>query len=162
MFVLLCLAADAAPTSAPSSPASAPTSAPAIESLDQGRVRITPPAGWTFVGRTNDGLSLRYKLGEGEGVMSIIINPQTAPIQGDEAVNKMGLLIGKQLREAAIKENAKILSPARVIPDERFLLKVHDRTRGNDGKVRDQVQIYRSMGLELLHVATVALADNDE
>jgi hypothetical protein len=79
-------------------------------------------------------LSLRYKLGDGEGIMSIIVNPQTAPIQGDAAVDKMALLIGKQLRQAAINENAKILSPARVIPDGRFLLKVHDRTRGSMGR----------------------------
>src|SRR4051812_10718328 len=106
LLVLPTLATAAEPASAP---ASAPTTAPAVEFLDDGRVRITPPAGWTFVGRTADGLSLRYKLGEGEGqgFMAIIVNPQTAVLK-NESADQMAKLIGKQLRDAATHENAKI------------------------------------------------------
>ena len=50
----------------------------------------------------------------------------------------------------------------RVIPDDRFLLTIHDRVRSNDNKIRDQVQVYRALSSSLLHVATVAVADNDE
>ncbi len=149
-------------TSRPATATAPSASAEPVELLDEGRVRITPPPGWTFVGRTDDGMSLRYNFGDNnEGIMSIIVTPQTAVLQS-QAAEKMGKLIGQKLREAAQNQKATVLTPPRVVPDGRFFLKIRDRQRGPDGVVRDQLQIYRSMQLELLHVAVIAMADTEE
>jgi hypothetical protein len=150
-------AAPAAETLTTTAPA--PTSAPAVEMLDQGRVRITPPAGWTLVERK--GLSLRYELGAGVGAITVIVTPQDS-MPTDETIATMAKVAGKQLREAARNEGAQMLIPPRTEPDERFAMKLRDRTRGADGRVRDQLQMYRVMQLELVHVAVVANVETED
>ena len=157
-FILLfCIAAaPAAETTPTTAPATA--TAPAVELLDQGRVRITPPAGWKLVERK--GLSLRYQLGAGEGAITVIVTPQDE-MPTDETIAKVAKVAGKELREAARNEGAQMLIPPRTEPDDRFALKLRDRTRGANGKARDQLQMYRVMQLELVHVAVVANVETE-
>ncbi|MDQ3440618.1 MAG: hypothetical protein M3478_09755 [Planctomycetota bacterium] len=128
--------------------------------LDQGRVRITPPAGWMLVERKGDGLSLRYELGDGQGTISIIVTPQEAALT-DETVATIAKVAVKELRDAARNEGAQLLIPPRTEPDGRFLLKVRARTRGADGKAVDQLQMCRALQLELVHVAVVANVETE-
>jgi hypothetical protein len=153
LILALCLGAAPPPATAPSN----------VEQLDGGRVRLVAPQGWTLVHRGGDGLSLAYRLGEGEDAptMNVHVTVQEATTTRDSAA-KMAMIIGKQLRDSATASNAKFLSQPRVIPDDRFLLTIHDRVRSNDNKVRDQVQVYRALAGDLLHVATVAVAEDDE
>lgn len=127
--------------------------------LDQGRVRIVGPPGWQLDKRGADGMTLRYKLGD-TGVIVVTVTPQQAALTR-EVYAKISKSIGQALREAARNEGAEFLIHPRVEPDNRFFLKVRDRTRGGDGKVRDQLQIYKALNLELIHIAAVAMVETE-
>jgi hypothetical protein len=73
----------------------------------------------------------------------------------------MALIIGKGIREDADRVGRTLLMPPKVEKDPRFFLKIHDRISGEMG-VRDRLQLYRVMGLNIVHVAVVALKDTPE
>ena len=155
LLIPVCVAA--APATAPTS---APTTAPAMELLDQGRVRLPPPAGWTLVERKANGLSLKYEFGDGFAVATVIVTPQDA-VPTDETLATIAKTAIKEWRESARNEGGQLLIPPQKVSDDRFDLKLRMRTRNPDGRARDQLQMYRAMQLELVHVAVVANVETE-
>ena len=155
LLIPFCIAA--APATAPTS---APATAPSLEMLDQGRVRLPPPAGWTLIERKADGRTLRYEIGGGAGTATIIVTPQDA-MPTDETIATIAKTAMKEWRESVRNEGAQLLIPPQKVTDERFDLKLRIRTRGPDGLASDQLQMYRAMQLELVHVAVIANVDTE-
>jgi hypothetical protein len=134
-----------------------------MEPLLDGSIRYAPPpadAGWKFVGKTDDNLKASYVIEEGKGRIDIMVTPQTRDVP-DTYAKQMALIIGKGIRADADRVGRTMLLQPRVEKDERFFLKVHDRISGEDG-VRDRLQLYRVMGLNIVHVAVIALKDTPE
>src|SRR5688572_27188116 len=147
LLIPFCVAAARA-----TAPTSAPATAPAVEMLDQGRVRLPPPAGWTLVERKANGLSMEYDFGNGVATAAVIVTPQDA-VPTDETLAAIAITAVKEWRESARNEGAQLLIPPQKVSDERFDLKLRMRTRGPGGRARDLLQLYRVMQLELVHVA---------
>lgn len=157
---------------APAQPsASAVATAPAatqpvpIESMEpiaDGTIRFVPPAGWELVGRSPDNLAVTYKASDApEAALTLTIIPQTQTIQ-PTAREQMGLIIGKGIREAAKQHGHALVYGPRVEPDERYFLKVRDVMSVGQGKLADRVQMYRIVGLNLVHVACTAQVEARE
>src|SRR5439155_21759786 len=81
---------------------------------------------------------------------------QTIPPSQKE---QMAIIIGKAIREAARKEGRELVLPPRVEPDERYFLKIHDVIKAED-KLSDRIQMYRVIGLNLVHVACTAIVES--
>lgn len=155
-------------TQAATPPASAPTTSKTPHLADMlplldGSIRYSPPpaaAGWKFVGKTDDNLKAGYIIEEGKGRIDITVSPQTRDVP-DSYAQQMALIIGKGIRNDADRAGRKILLQPRVEKDPRFFLKIHDRIEAEDG-IRDRLQLYRVMGLNIVHVAVIALKDTPE
>src|SRR6185437_9066989 len=77
------LAYGAAPTAtAPANgPATLPVRTADMEPLADGTVRYIPPAGWTLVGKTPDGLGATYRSADESAVILISVMPQDRAVQ---------------------------------------------------------------------------------
>jgi hypothetical protein len=136
-----------------------------MEPLVDGSVRYTPPAGWELVSKSDNRLKAIYKSRNGMDLIEINVTPETRDIPDSQAPRMAGI-IAKGVREGAKAAGRDFTLPPRVEQDERFFLKVHDRMRGQDdeGKdfIADRIQIYRVLGLNLIHVAVVAITDDEK
>jgi hypothetical protein len=90
-------------------------------------------------------------------------------IQNEESASaQMAMAIGKAIRESAKKEKIEMVVPPRVEKDPRFLLKMHDVLRtepgqgGAGGKLADRVQLYRVIGLNLVHLSATAWVESQD
>ena len=156
-------ATPATTSRATTSPATKPLRLAEMEPLLDGSIRYVPPdpaAGWKFIGKTDDNLKATYIIEEGRGRIDINVSPQTRDVP-DTYAKQMALIIGKGIREDADRVGRTLLLPPKIEKDDRFFLKVHDRISGEDG-VRDRLQLYRVMGLNIVHVAVIALKDTPE
>jgi hypothetical protein len=134
-----------------------------MEALIDGSIRYLPPpadAGWKPLGKTDDRLKATYQTEDGKGQITINVSPQTRDVP-DTYARQMALIIGKGIREDADRSGRTMLLQPRVEKDERFFLKIHDRVSGEHG-VSDRLQLYRVMGLNIVHVAVIALKDKPE
>ena len=158
------LAAAAAPgaTSSPAAPTTRVVTAD-MEPLIDGSIRYAPPpaaGGWKLFAKSDDHRRATYVTEDGKGRLDINVTPQTRDVP-DEYARQMALIIGKTVRENADRDGRTILLQPRVEKDERFFLKIHDRLSGATG-ISDRLQIYRVMGLNIVHVAAIALKDTPE
>jgi hypothetical protein len=134
-----------------------------MEPLIDGSIRYLPPpadAGWKLLGKTDDNRRASYQSEDGKGRIDITVSPQTRDVP-DSYARQMALIIGKGIREDADRSGRTILLQPRVEKDDRFFLKIHDRLSGGHG-ISDRLQLYRVMGLNIVHVAVVALQDTPE
>ena len=140
-----------------------PLRAAEMEPLLDGSIRYVPPptaAGWKFIGKTDDNLKATYIIEEGRGRIDINVSPQTRDVP-DTYAKQMALIIGKGIREDADRVGRTLLLAPKIEKDERFFLKIHDRISGENG-ISDRLQLYRVMGLNIVHVAVIALKDTPE
>ena len=134
-----------------------------MEPLLDGSIRYVPPpasAGWKLVGKSDDNLKAAYTTPDARGRIDITVTPQTRDVPEGQA-QKMALIIGKGIRDDADRAARTSLLQPRVEKDERFFLKIHDRHSGEHG-INDRLQLYRVIGLNIVHVAVVALKDTPE
>ncbi len=148
-------AAAAQPASAPSTmPATLPAHASDMEPLADGTVRYLPPAGWTLVGKTPDGLGATYRSADESAIIAITVMPQDRAIQ-ESSRDAMARIINKGIREAAAKAGQTVVTTPKQEDDPRFFLKMHDAIQV-EGKIADRIQMYRVIGLNLVLVAGTA------
>ncbi|MEA2709791.1 MAG: hypothetical protein QOF78_2392 [Phycisphaerales bacterium] len=150
-------------------PALPPTSAPAtrdvvrtaeMEPLIDGSIRYAPPPGWQFIEKSDDNRKASYQTADGKVRMDINVSPQPRDVP-DTYAKQMALIIGKTIREDADRSGQTILLAPRVEKDPRFFLKIHDRLSGEHGVI-DRLQLYRVIGLNIVHVAVSVLNDSPD
>lgn len=146
--VLLLIALAAAP---------ATTRTSDMEPLCDGTVRYTPPAGWTLVEKNPNDLVATYKLDDPASVITITVIPQDRAV-AESSKDGMAKVIAKAIREASAREKHPMLDVPRQVDDPRFFLKMHDSIKV-EGKIVDRIQLYRVIGLNLVHVACSATVD---
>jgi hypothetical protein len=132
------------------------TTAPVGEMLDGGRVRFTPPTDWRFVTKTADDFGAVYAKDD-LATLTILVTPQPAALQPQHAP-QMGRHLVRRIREN-IQEKGGELLVARVEPDDRYFLTIHDRTRMGE-RIEDRLQIYRLIGMNLVSVSVVVATDS--
>ena len=156
------LAYGAAPTAtAPANgPATLPVRTADMEPLADGTVRYIPPAGWTLVGKTPDGLGATYRSADESAVILISVMPQDRAVQ-ESSRDAMARIINKGIREAAAKAGQTVVVTPKQEDDPRYFLKMHDAIRV-EGKIADRIQMYRVIGLNLVLVAATANVDSLE
>jgi hypothetical protein len=151
---------------AASPPASAPSEAsstnPAeMEPLIDGSIRFAPPKGWEVTNKSDDRKSVSYTSPDGLGRIDITVTPQPSAPEPAQAT-KMATIIAKAIRENA-KGKSEFIIPPRVEKDERFFLKMRDRSRNTDDThTFDRLQIYRVVGLNLVYISARANGDTPE
>lgn len=156
--------AIAAPVTRAASTKTSPSSTAVaqMEPLMDGSIRFAVPPGWDFGGRSDDGKRAVMQTPDGAGRITITVQPQDRMLlDPDAAAAQMAMVIGKTIREDTDRKNAKVLLAPRVEKDPRFLLKMHDRSAGESGTI-DRVQLYRVVGLNMVHVAVNAATDSPE
>jgi hypothetical protein len=160
---LLLFPLAAMPTNGAAAPStSLATRTAEMEPLLDGSLRFAPPPGWELTGRSDDNTKASYAAPDGAGRISIHVQPQDRMfLDPEKAAAQMAMVIGKTIREDADRANKQMLLPPRVQKDDRFFLKMHDRTAGDTGTT-DRLQLYRVIGLNLVHVAVNALTDSPE
>jgi hypothetical protein len=141
-------------------PTTAPSTAPATETLFGGKLTFTPPAGWELRGKLDGGKTASYALEPDAALMAITVNEQEIALD-DAAAAKMAQAICKHLRDSIPKSGAEILTPPIAEKDDRFFLRIHDRFT-KDGKLCDQLQLYRVLGVELVTVAVTAFSGSPD
>jgi hypothetical protein len=160
MRYLIFIAFLIASHTAAAGPASAPSTAPSTETLLGGKVTFTPPRGWDLRGKSNDGKTVSYKLDPDMALMGITVTEQEIALN-EAAAAKMGQAICKKLRDTIVKSGAEILTPPIAEKDDRFFLRIHVRYT-QDGKMADQLQLFRVLGIELVNVAVTAFSDSSD
>src|SRR5687768_17062432 len=154
MIVLLACVAVAPPaprTPSTSSPSTQPVRLEDMESLADGNVRYIAPPMWELVGKSPNGLSAVYRSRDAHATIAITVMPQDRMII-ESANQQMAMIIGKGIREAAAANKQELVIQPRVEKDPRFFLKMRDAMSGG-GMTADRIQMYRIMGLNLVHVA---------
>ena len=135
------------------------TSVPARvrDSLVNGSVRYLVPREWERLGRADEDKQAQYRISEDFGIVAILVTQQ------DAAVPHANPGLRKQLTEyclAKVEEDlkdrgAKVIQPATVEKDDRFMARV--RVRFKDGsKAFDVTHFYRGLGINLLSVTSTA------
>jgi hypothetical protein len=158
-LLLFLLAAGAGPPPAPSShPATLPLRIEDMESLADGTVRYIAPPAWKLASRTD--LSAVYESNDGLAQIAITVTPQNTALH-DSAKEQMSIIIARGIRDGATKNGQQLVLPPRVEPDDRFFLKMHDAMTGGE-RTADRIQMYRILGLNLVHVAATAQVENME
>ena len=160
LVLLLILATPPALAAAPPASSPATTRLADMESLLDGSIRYVMPPKWELISKTPDGKSASWRSGE-SGALIITVTPQDQQLQ-DSAKDQIAMIIGKGIRESAKKENHDLVLQPRVEKDDRFFLKVRDAQRIADDKIVDRIQIYRLMGLNLVHIAATAWVESPE
>jgi hypothetical protein len=166
MFAIVSSTRAAAPSSAPATVSTSASTLPTTRPQDMvpladGSIRYLPPPGWELLAKTDNHLKVSYRSTDGMTRIDITVTPQEHELP-DNAAAQMAMIIGKGIREGAKKENQEFIIPPRVEKDPRFLLKIRDRARDKNESVIDRLQIYRAVGLNLVYVAVVTIADSPE
>ncbi len=158
MLVMMPAMLAVAATPPASVPATPPTSRPSeMEPLADGTVRYTPPENWNLIVKRPDGLGATYQSRDQTSTIVITIIPQDRAV-ADSSRDAMARIIDKGIREAAAKEHRALLIAPRVEQDDRFFLKMHDAVQ-IEGGVAERIQMYRVIGLNLVHVAASAAGE---
>jgi hypothetical protein len=145
------LAATPAPTTSP-----ATTRLADMQTLADGFLRYDPPAGWTRADKADNPMSATWNSPDEHGALIITVTPEDRMVE-DSAKERMAMIIGKGIREAAKKENHEIVYQPRVEKDDRFFLKMRDAQKIGDDKIADRIQMYRQVGLQFVHIAATAV-----
>jgi hypothetical protein len=155
-LVAFCIAAT--PTTRPA------TSAPARvrDGLINGSVRFLVPADWEIASRADNGMSVVYHTPDNVGTISILITQQR------EAIPQHDLRVRAQMQKTILgwdnddlkKRNVEVIDAPKIEPDDRFMLRVHERFKDGDHPL-DVLHIYRGIGLNLVGV-TVAASTEDK
>src|SRR5262245_47527534 len=141
-------------------PTTAPSTAPSTETLLGGKLTFTPPQGWDLRGKKDAGKTASYKLDPDAALMAITVDEQEVALTEATAA-RMGQAICKKLRENIPKSGAEIHTPPMTEKDDRFFLKVHVRYT-QDGKLCDQIQLFRVLGVELVNVGVTAFSGSPD
>jgi hypothetical protein len=157
-------ASFAAPATKPAStaPSTAPAQVPLAKltgSLANGTIRFAAPEGWQSV-QSDNGLTVSYMAPDHAGIITVLYAPQEIR-PTEDFKQSMGLKIGKAIREQMKKDGREMLLPPKIEPDDRFYLKIHDRSRSG-AKTADRMQLFRIVGLNLVTCAVTAWTDDEQ
>ena len=151
-LVALCLAAGPATRPATTAPLRV------RDGLVNGAVRFLVPADWELISRTDNGFSVTYHTPDGIGAISILIT------QEQEAIPQHNALVRAQMQKAVLgwdnedlqKRKVEVIDAPMVEPDDRFMLRVHERYKDEEQHPLDVIHIYRGIGLNLVGVMVAA------
>jgi hypothetical protein len=157
LFAALAFCVAAGPTTKPA------TTAPARvrDGLINGSVRFLIPADWEIASRADNGMSVVYRTPDGLGTISILITQQK------EAIPQHNPAVYAQMRKTILdwdnddlaKRKVDVIDAPKVEPDDRFMLRVHERFKDGDHPL-DVLHIYRGIGLNLVGVTVAASTEN--
>ncbi len=125
--------------------------------LGDSKFRLTPPPDSTWEKSEKPGAQnfIAYISKNHDAVMAIQLLPPDMEI--NQAVTDALI---KQLKSSRTKSKSKMLLEPTVEPDDRFALKIHERYEVKDGKVADQIHVYRYLG-QRIALATVNVVNDD-
>lgn len=146
--------------------ASPPTSAPTTAqtgndaTLCHGIVHYTVPAGWKLRGKAADDLSAHYNSPNGKSILSVVVVPLKQRIS-DAMIEQIAPSLTKKILADAQKDGAEVLTAPHEEHDDRFAVKLLDRTR-KDGHTIDRLHLYRREASMLLSVVCRVTAETHE
>jgi hypothetical protein len=157
-IALLALVALLAPPTTEPGPPSPP--APQEATLAQGVFHYTLPAGWKLRAKGADDLTAHYTSPDGKAILSIVVLPMKQRIS-DEMLKQIPASLSKKIVADAEKEGAEVLTQPHEEPDDRFAIKLFDRTRKGN-KTTDRMHAYRRETSMLISVVCKVTADDHD
>jgi hypothetical protein len=144
-------------------PASAPTSKSAAKTkytLMHGAVRFLVPAGWKQTVHADKDTDAQFESPDGNCVIVVGVHPEDMgfPSRNESMVEQMKTAVIHGMKNRLQERGVKVLYGPRSETDSDFVLRIH--TRYVDGEQTfDEMQTYRSDGLDLFNVLTQAKTD---
>jgi hypothetical protein len=126
-----------------------------------GSVRFLVPADWEIAERADNGFQVAYHTPDGVGTISILITQQ------QEAMPQHNAALRAQMQKVILgwdnddlkKRKVEVLDAPKVEPDDRFMLRVHERYKDGEHML-DVVHLYRAIGFNLVGVMVAAGTDD--
>ena len=148
------------PASQPSTTQTAKSAPKQKFTLMNGAVRFLVPSAWTEQDRSDDGRKAIYRSPDEKATIYVNVLPQDYPIpQRNEGFReKMKASILTAMKKTFAEKKMQMLYGPQSETDDRFLLRIHDREKTDEG-ILDEVHLYRAAGLDLLSVTTVVHAE---
>jgi hypothetical protein len=154
LVALMCIAAGET-----SKPSTQPTKKTRY-SLVKGGVKFMMPADWKLTSHSDDDHNIQFQSPDGKSVIVVFIQdePMGFPVHNDQMIEKMKTMIITGMKKNLQERGVKVLYGPRSESDSDFLLRIHTRYVDND-QTCDEMQTYRSAGLEMFQVMTQAKTD---
>ncbi len=142
-----------------------PTSRPAAKpkqaaKVMNGAVRFMVPADWEEDKRDEADKWVQFKSPDDVSTMLVLVTPQEYPIPTHKVnfIEQMKTIIINGMKKEMQAKGQEILYGPRSETDDRFLLRIH--TRSKEGHVvMDSLHVYRAAGLDLLMVSSIVKTD---
>lgn len=134
--------------------------APQEATLCQGVIRYTIPAGWKLRAKGADDLTAHYTSPDGKSLLSLVVLPVKMRVS-DAMLKQIPESLSKKIVADAQKDGADLITPPHEEPDDRFPVKLFDRTRKGN-KTSDRMHAYRRESSMLISVVCRVTTDNHD
>ncbi|CAN5377972.1 hypothetical protein BH09PLA1_BH09PLA1_24180 [soil metagenome] len=151
----VCIASASPPATSPSTQPSGVTA-----TLNHGEVHYFFPSGWKLRAKGPDDLSAYYTSANGKSILTLIVVPLKQRLSDEMTKQIVPSLTSKILADAK-KDGAEVILEPHEEHDDRFLVKLLDRTR-KDGQTSDRIHLYRQEETALLSVVCRVAADSHD
>ncbi|MDB5172271.1 MAG: hypothetical protein JWN51_1044 [Phycisphaerales bacterium] len=138
-------------------PSKAATKPAAEATLLGGIVHYAPPEEWKIVVANTNDTTATYIATDHDGLLSMQVLPPNAAI--DAAAGRALVIKLRQNHKLAKQEIA--LEP-RLEPDDAFALRIHERYKDKEGKVVDELHLYRQVGGRAVMLTVQSLSKDED
>ncbi|MDB5289815.1 MAG: hypothetical protein JWL69_1056 [Phycisphaerales bacterium] len=139
-------------------PADKSATKPAEEAtLLGGIVHYAPPDEWKIVPANSNDTTATYIATDHDGLLSMQVLPSNAAI--DAAAGKA--LVTRLRQNHKLAKQEIVLEP-RLEPDDAFALRIHERYKNKEGKVVDELHLYRQVGGRAVMLTVQSLSTDEE
>jgi hypothetical protein len=133
------------------------TQAAADASLLGGIVHYAPPEEWKLVPANTNDTTATYIASDHDGLLAMQVLPSNAAI--DAAAGKA--LVTKLRQNHKLARQEVVLDP-RLEPDDSFALRIHERYKDKEGKVVDELHLYRQVGGRAVMLTVQSLSKDED
>jgi hypothetical protein len=133
-----------------------PATAPSDRSLLGGKIQFTPPHDWKYQ-QSNADDSAIFIAPDHDGVMVISVLPPQASIKPEAA-----LAMVRQLRMNHQKAGQEMVAPPKIGRDPRFAIRIQEKYRTRDGKVADELHLFREVGKRAVSLTVQSISTEED
>jgi hypothetical protein len=137
--------------------AEGPSTKPADATLLDGKIHYSPPDKW--MGANSDvgqEMGAAYHSADDKSAMMIIVAPEKTVITAQSAAS-----IAKNLRATRQKTGQKIVMDPKIEKDPRFLVRIQEKYKTDDGATHDELHLYRKIGTRAVQVTVSSISDDE-
>lgn len=131
------------------------------ERIAHGSIRVPVPPDWEVLARREDSLGIQLNSTDPPATLIIKATPQKFSLTNDPTMrHQMSQAIVKDLKQKLADERVEVLNWPRVVKDDEFFIRIHDRHR-TGGKIADRTHFFRALGVYLIMVTCITYDGTD-